>query len=165
MQDTIIADFFSSTFYYIGAGVFNLLVSSSRGLTWKRGLVLRFNLVQLVDWGAERKLNHLDVYLEHAFQASQLLQANKSSLAHLDALCNSSSKLNSVQVGKLLRSYRPSEGEPSVSVELIACVRARAMANADVKALDDETVFCRYVSLSSPLGVRFLRPRHFAAFF
>ena len=133
------SQYFDALFFYIGAASFNDLISAKdRSIfRWQQGLILRFNVVHLLNWAAERDL-HVEEYLAHVLQASVLLTANKSSLAALDTLCESCSRLNSRQISRLLKFYQPNAGESPVLPELIDCLRARAMTTADVNDLEDD---------------------------
>lgn len=101
--------------------------------------MIRFNVTQIVTWAEDRNVC-VNVYLTHIMQSAQLLQSNKTSPAFVDAVCAACCDLNSMQVQKILRNYRPSEGDSRVPASVIECVTARAMNTADVAAKDDETV-------------------------
>lgn len=107
---------------------------------WDRGLLIRFNLSQLFSWAEEHEFPKLDVSCTHILQAAQLLQANKSSLAYLDTVCEASSALNSLQIQHILSNYKPADGDSKVDKPFVDCMVARAMTGADVAAERDESV-------------------------
>ena len=138
---SMVKEMFDSVFYFIGAAVFNIFIESKdkQMYRWDRGLLIRFNLANLVEWAEQRDLG-VQLHLERIMQAAQLLQVNKSSLAHLDAVCDSCASLNSLQINKVLSKYVPAEGDSKLAREVVDCIKARAMTKADVADADDETV-------------------------
>ena len=165
VPESLRVQLFSAIFYHIGTATFNQLLADGekeRWLRWDRGLLISYNIAQLVDWATDRGLD-LANHLAHTSQAARLLQLNKSSLANLDPLCEAASLLNSVQVERLLRKYKPARGEPKVPKELIDCIRGRAMHRADVLAVDDEMVQCKvqlYRDTNYALPFRLRGPFH-----
>eukprot|EP00054_Salpingoeca_dolichothecata_P027107 m.197133 g.197133 ORF g.197133 m.197133 type:complete len:1089 (-) comp25865_c0_seq2:49-3315(-) len=138
----MIEQLFSSIYFFVAGTLFNQFIGSKDNFRWDRGLQMRFNLSRLSEWSTQHALM-VDHHLNYVIQASQLLQANKSSLSHLDFICESCALLNSVQVERILRHYKPSEDEGKVPGTLIDCIKARAMNNADVLAREDESINCR----------------------
>lgn len=151
VDESLIQACFSSIFYYLGAVLFNEFIGSQdQGMyQWDRGLIIRFNIQLLSDWSAGRRLVMHD-YFAHIIQASQLLQTNKSSLEHLDAICQTCTRLNSLQLGRILEHYSCQPDEKKMPATLVDCLRARAMANADHAVLEDETVNCSLQLFRNP---------------
>lgn len=146
VTDSIVDQFFSQLYYYVGASVFNLFIRSKEYFRWDTGLTLRFNLTRLTEWSKDHGLNiDVEKHLQHIIQASMLLQANKSSLSHLDFICESCDRLNSKQIDRILRGYRKSSDEVNVPVPLIDCIKARAMNHADKLDEDDDSVACKVI--------------------
>lgn len=139
---SVIRAMFESLYYFIGAAVFNMFMSSKdrQMYRWDRGLLIRFNLSNLVEWSKERGYDFHERHLERIMQAAVLLQINKDSLAHLDTVCESCASLNSLQVEKILRGYQPAEGDKRVPANMIDCIVGRAMTKADVADKEDESV-------------------------
>ncbi len=92
-------------------------------------------------------------------QASQLLQANKSSLAHLDSICDVCHVLNSLQLERILRNFRTQDDGMRIPATLIDCVKGRAMNRADRIALEDGSSACR---LQLTRNEDFVLPFHIA---
>lgn len=141
VNNSLIQALFCSVFYYLGAALFNeFIATKDRDMfQWDRGLIIRFNVQLLSDWALSRQLS-VDNHFAHIIQASQLLQTNKSSLKHLDAICEACSALNSLQLDQILTKYRPQTDEQKMPAVLADCLRARAMAKVDKATLEDETV-------------------------
>ena len=156
---------YEAIFHHIGTTAFNQLLADGdkeKWYRWDRGLSISYNLAQLLDWATDREMN-LEKYLAHTSQAARLLQLNKSSLANLDPLCEAANLLNSLQIERLLRKYKPGRGEPKVPPELIDCMRGRAMHGADVLAAEDEMVQCKLQLFRDPnyaLPFRLCGPFH-----
>ena len=151
VNTSLIQSLFSSVFYYLGAMLFNeFITTKDRDMyTWDRGLVARFNMQLLSDWAISRKLP-FGAYLTHVVQASQLLQTNKSSLEHLDAIAETCNQLNSLQLEHILKRYKAQSDEKPIPAVLIDCLKARAMATTDKACLDDESVNCSVQLLRNP---------------
>ena len=135
---------FDSVYYHIGASTFNMLMNTQDNnfLTWSRGLVVQFNISQLTEWARERSLP-VTHQLAQVAQSARLLQLNKSSIAHLDSLCDACPQLNSLQIERLLKKYKATDEEPEVAKALLDCMRARAMNSVDRYAEDEEAARCQ----------------------
>ena len=144
-SELIVQQLFSSIYFFMGAKIFNHFISGDKDamFQWARGMVMRFNITRLVDWANQHKIQGAEAHLSFISQAALLLQINKSSLAHLDSICETCNMLNSEQLDHIMRNYRFSPDEDKIPVTLIDCVRARAMNNADVVAKEDESVGCK----------------------
>eukprot|EP00050_Salpingoeca_kvevrii_P011322 m.14481 g.14481 ORF g.14481 m.14481 type:complete len:1097 (+) comp3373_c0_seq1:389-3679(+) len=148
VSPAIVNQLFAHAFYFIGASLFNTLVQNRTYFNWQTGMNIRFNLTRLTEWTAARGITaNVEQYLTHITQAAMLLQGNKSSLAHLDALCECCDRLNSLQIDKILRSYKPARDESPVPGTLIECMKARAMNGADRLDAEDDSVECRLTLL------------------
>jgi hypothetical protein len=135
----ITSQLFQSIYYFIGAEAFNVFISDTNMFRCDKGLVIRYNLSLLTEWAAKHGLK-VERHLRHITQASQLLQAQKVSLQYLDMICDACADLNSLQVEKILRHYRPGTDEEAVPVTLIDCVKGRFLASMDPQVQEDESV-------------------------
>jgi myosin heavy subunit len=122
---SIVTSLFASVFYYIGAAVFNLFITSKdkHMYRWDRGLLIRLNLEMLYDWAESHSLT-IGTGMNRIKEAAQLLQMNLSSLTYLDSICESCPSLNSLQIDVILRGYRPAEGDTKCSSKFIESVKA-----------------------------------------
>jgi hypothetical protein len=140
MAPYIVNQIFSWLFQAISTRAFNLFLLDPSMFRWERGLIIKFNVARLSEWAL---INGFQMQFERHFksliQASLLLQTNKTSLAHLDYICDHCRNLNSVQLDHILMKYQPSADEAPVSQELLICVKARAMNDADLECQDDES--------------------------
>jgi hypothetical protein len=143
MADSLVASVFGQLFFFMGAAVWNdfILSKEKEFYRWDRGLLIRFNLTQLADWAEMRGLTVRNCF-QHITEACLLLQANKSSLAFLDSVCDACPSLNSLQVAKILKNYSPAEGDNQVPAPVMDCIVGRAMTVADVVDLQDEVAGC-----------------------
>lgn len=145
----MIEQLIQAAFYFIGAEAFNAFISDKTLWRCDAGLFIRYNLSRLTDW-ASRHGFRVDSQLRLLTQASQLLQMQKTSLQYLDRICESCADLNSLQMEKILRNYKPGVDEGPVPATLIDCVQGRFMATMDKNVLDDETVGGKLQLLRNP---------------
>ena len=131
---------FGFLFHQMGTVLFNDFIQRLDFFCWERALIVKFNLSRMADFASSHGLKMvMDMQFRHISQAVLLLQLNKTSLASLDFICDNCGKLNSMHIEHILRNYQASQDEMGVSAELISCVKARAMNEADVECLEDES--------------------------
>ena len=147
---------FSYIFQQMGTLLFNSFVANPENFRWERALVIKFNLSRLSDFASAHGLKVvMERHLKHISQAVLLLQLNKTSLAHLDHICENCGSLNSVQIEHLLRNYRAGHDEAAVSADLISCIKARAMNDVDLECAEDEACGFRVQLLRVPAAATF----------
>jgi myosin heavy subunit len=142
---------FDAVFCFAGAFTFNLFIDDKQMFRCDRGLLIRFNIATLTDWGSRHSLRMVEGHFLHLVQAVQLLQTPKVSLQQLDAICYTCRCLNSLQVERILKFYRPGEDEEGLAPNLADCVKARFLASLDDHVYEDESVGCRVQLHRNPL--------------
>ncbi|XP_057301771.1 unconventional myosin-Va-like isoform X2 [Hydractinia symbiolongicarpus] len=126
VDPSLIKQIFRQIYYYINATMVNNILLRKDMCHWSRGLQIKFNLTQLEEWCRTNQLHEnfgVVDQLEPITEVVQLLQVNKRSLDDVDGIIAITSKLNSLQVQKILSMYTPpNEYEPRVPGNLIRAV-------------------------------------------
>ena len=135
---------FESIFSFIGAKSFNMFIDDSSHFRWVQGISIAFNLSRISQWAAQHNLSsQAEVHLKYLSEASQLLQMQKSDLAHLDTISSSVTTLNSLQLRRILSEYTAFDEEKPVPQTLIECLAGIALNRADRQVVEDESVDCK----------------------
>ncbi|MED6279635.1 Unconventional myosin-Va [Characodon lateralis] len=126
MDSDIIKQVVRQQFYIISAVTLNNLLLRKDMCSWGKGLQIRYNVWQLEEWLAERKLTDSGAKetLDPLIQAAQLLQIKKNTEADAQAICSMCSSLTTAQIVKILTLYTPViEFEERVSNAFIITIK------------------------------------------
>jgi len=126
VETSLIKQIFRQIYYFINATMVNNILLRKDMCHWSRGLQIKFNLTQLEEWCRTNQLHenyHVVEQLEPITEVVQLLQVSKKSLDDIDGIMAIITKLNALQVQKILSMYTPpNEYEPRVPANLIRAV-------------------------------------------
>ncbi|XP_026465640.1 afadin isoform X3 [Ctenocephalides felis] len=139
---------FSQLFYYINVKCFNKVVTTPQMCTPFWGQRIQLRLLQLQQW-AERQGLELaaDCHLAKIVQCTQLLQAHKNIPDDISAINEACFKLNSLQIGALLRQCSDNVAPPLIE---IAVRNAESIADELIKGDGREILLeeCSELSLA-----------------
>ncbi|KAM9352451.1 unconventional myosin-Va-like [Symphorus nematophorus] len=126
MDPELIKQVVRQQFYIVSAVTLNNLLLRKDMCSWSKGLQIRYNVWQLVEWLTERELTDCGAKetLEPLVQAAQLLQINKKTDGDAQAICSMCTALTTAQIVKVLTLYTPViEFEERVSTTFITTIK------------------------------------------
>ena len=127
----VVKQVFTQLFALMNAALVNNILLRKDLCHCFKGVQIRYNINQLQEWALARKLEDMRGVLAETVQVCGLLQINKSSLACVDSICDTTAALNPLQVQKILSMYVPMDGEERVPAAVIRAVAERGADRAD----------------------------------
>ncbi|KAJ1915867.1 Myosin type-2 heavy chain 1 [Mycoemilia scoparia] len=103
----------------VGAIAFNNLINRRHFCSSYRGMQIQFNVSKIDEWCKAYDVFDNAGNLDRLLQAAKILQMNKITEDDIRIIIEVSDSLNIAQIKRLLRNYKPADGEPTVPSRLM----------------------------------------------
>ncbi|KAJ1914183.1 Myosin type-2 heavy chain 1 [Mycoemilia scoparia] len=114
VDENIIKQVLSEILSEVGAIAFNNLMNRRHFCSSYRGMQIQFNVSKIDEWCKTYDIYDHAQNITRLLQAAKILQMNKSTEEDLRIIIEVSDTLNIPQIKRILRNYKPADGEATV---------------------------------------------------